>query len=113
MPSAIRAIKQLVLSDAPAEFTILGGPYKGIKIFAGPINNQQLRFGLYEREIHRYLMRAARSARWCIDVGAGFGELSLFFCLRVCASPVFAIEPWSPDVLESKSLSMTRDRSIR
>jgi methyltransferase FkbM-like protein len=95
----------------PVEFTILSGPYKGIKIFASPINNQQLRFGLYEREIHPYLIRAARSARWCIDIGAGFGELSLFFYLRANATPVFAVEPWTPNIL-SKNLAINDAREI-
>lgn len=35
----------------------------------------------------------------------------MFFCLRVRASPVFAIEPWSPDVLE-KQIAINDARQI-
>src|SRR5579872_950252 len=111
MRSAVRAAKRFLLSHSAKEFTILAGPCRGLKVFAPPRNNQQLRFGLYERETHRYLRRAASSACWCIDVGAGFGELSMFFSLRAKAAPVFAIEAWAPDVL-AKQLALNDAREI-
>ena len=111
MRSTFRVAKERFISKEAAEFEILCGPFKGVKVFAPLGNNQQLRFGLYERETYRYLRRAARSARWCIDVGAGFGELSLFFSLRARTSPVYAIEPWSPGIL-AKQIAINDARDI-
>jgi hypothetical protein len=56
----------------------------------------QLYLGLLERETHRYIRRIAGKCDWFIDVGAGHGELCLFFLKQPRRVGVVAIEP-SPD----------------
>jgi hypothetical protein len=68
-------------------------------------NQTQLLLGLAERETHKFIRAASRSASWLIDVGAGDGELSLHFARLPRVSRVYAIEPSTAGLDRNRSLS--------
>ena len=72
---------------------VLFGPYRGLVFELDLQDRTQLMMGLWERETYRSIQEASRSANWMIDVGAGRGELCLFFLKHTNASPVIAVEP--------------------
>ena len=53
----------------------------------------QLYTGLFEREISPHLRRLSRGIATAIDVGAAFGEYTLFFLAKTQAVKVLAFEP--------------------
>ena len=52
-----------------------------------------------ERETYNYIRQAARLASWVVDIGAGSGELSIFFALKTKANPIIAVEAWDTRLL--------------
>jgi hypothetical protein len=104
-------VKPLLLSDQTSVGTIWFGLYRGIKTIGVPKDSVQIRFGLWERETYKYIRQAANRIQWMIDVGAGSGELSLYFALRTGAKHIIAVEPWTPDLLR-KNITFNNCRSI-
>jgi len=88
----VRSIKGAVLSHDIVPHKIRVGVYRGIIRRMASHESQQVIWGLWERETSRYLRRAL-TAKWMIDVGAGFGEMAVLFAMRSEASPIYAIEP--------------------
>jgi hypothetical protein len=95
----LRKIKVGLLAKEPAARTILFGIYRGIKTIVVPADAQQIILGLAERETFRYIRRAAKRAKWMIDIGAGNGELSLYFDRHTYAAPIIAVEPVYGDLI--------------
>jgi hypothetical protein len=91
----LQNVKSAWLSDQEKVGTIWLGVFRGVKTIAVPRDSLQIRLGLWERETHKYIKRAAVEARWFIDIGAGSGELSIFFATRTNANPIIAVEPWN------------------
>jgi hypothetical protein len=69
------------------------GLFSGLRLNLNLQDQLQTYLGLWERETYRFVRRACRSSHWVADVGAGRGELSLFFLNRGSAERVLAIEP--------------------
>jgi hypothetical protein len=92
-------MKSVLLSDQEKVGTIWLGVFRGVKTIAVPRNSLQIRAGLWERETYRYIKQAAEEACWVINIGAGSGELSIFFATRTRANPIIAIEPWDTRLL--------------
>jgi hypothetical protein len=91
--------KSMVMSDREQIGTIRLGVFRGVKTLAVPKESVQIRLGLWERETYKYIRRAAREANWVIDIGAGSGELSIFFETRTKADPIIAVEAWDTRLL--------------
>ena len=53
----------------------------------------QMLLGLYERETFRFIRKAAQNCVWMVDVGAGNGELAIFFLRKPKCLLVHAFEP--------------------
>lgn len=86
-------IKHYVLPRGNDPRTILFGVFRGLRMHIDFSSQTQFLLGLAERETHRFLREAARTASWIVDVGAGAGELSLHFARQPNVSRVYAIEP--------------------
>lgn len=86
-------IKNAVVPGEARVRTIPIGLYRGIRAEIDLRYNAQLYLGLWERETHAFIRQASQRARWCIDVGAGAGELSLLFAKRSNVQRVISIEP--------------------
>jgi hypothetical protein len=69
------------------------GLYRGLIFELDLMDRTQLFLGLWERETYRWIRRAARRCEWMIDVGAGRGEMCLFFLKHSRSRPVIAVEP--------------------
>lgn len=61
-------------------------------------HDTQLYVGLWERETHPFLRRAAERCAWAIDVGAGRGELCLYLLRRPSVRQLYAFEPQASEV---------------
>jgi hypothetical protein len=107
----LRRVKTIFLSNQMAAGTIRLGVFSGIKTVAVPTESVQIRLGLWERETYKYIRKAAKIARWVIDIGAGGGEHSLFFSLKTEANPIIAVEPWSADLLR-QNIDLNHSRNI-
>ena len=92
-------IKSALLSNQEQIATIRLGVFRGIKTVAVPSQSLQIQFGLWEQETYRYIRLAANEARWVIDIGAGSGELSIFFAVKTMADPIIAVEAWDTRLL--------------
>ena len=53
----------------------------------------QMLFGLWERETYAFVGSVSANVRWLIDVGAGSGEMSLYFLRQPGPVEVIAAEP--------------------
>ena len=69
------------------------GLYRGLNLSIDPGCELQLYFGLYERETYPWLKKAVLGARSAIDVGAGYGELTLWLLKQKTIEKVYAFEP--------------------
>jgi hypothetical protein len=73
--------------------TIPLGLFKHLRLEIDFRTQTQLFLGLYETEIASFCRDAARRCGWMIDVGAGAGELALYFMRVNGPGTVFAFEP--------------------
>lgn len=89
----VSKLKSGLVSDVTRPRTVPLGLYKGLRIDINLQNQSQLYVGLWERETHGAIRRALRRAAWCIDVGAGAGELAILFARSESVRKVVAIEP--------------------
>ncbi len=90
--------------------TIRLGVFRGVKIIASLSKSLQIRLGLWEQETYRYIRRAAHEPSWVIDIGAGSGELSIFFDSRTKAEPIIAVKAWDVRLLRR---NIELNRSLR
>jgi hypothetical protein len=104
-------VKSVLLSDKEKVGTIRLGVFRGVKTIASPSKSVQIRLGLWEQETYRYIRRAAHEASWVIDIGAGSGELSIFFDSRTTAEPIIAVEAWDARFLR-RNIELNRSRRI-
>jgi hypothetical protein len=104
-------IKSAMLSDQEKVGTIRLGVFRGVRTVARPTDSVQIRLGLWEQETYRYIRRAAHDAAWVIDIGAGSGELSIFFDLKTMAEPIIAVEAWDVRLLR-RNIELNRSRRI-
>lgn len=79
------------------------GLYRGIRLDLDLAHQTQIYLGLYERETFRLIRRAGKTARWVVDVGAGQGDLSIWFLLRSACDTVHAFEPDAEEVERFRS----------
>ncbi|HMJ89548.1 MAG TPA: FkbM family methyltransferase [Candidatus Acidoferrum sp.] len=90
---ALSALKRCLVPAGVQARRVPFGLYRGIVLELDLKDRTQLFLGLWERETYRWMRTAARRCEWMIDVGAGRGELCLFFLKHSRACPVVAIEP--------------------
>ena len=67
--------------------------YAGLKLEIDPECEANLFFGLYERETYPWLRKAVTKARSAVDVGAGNGEMTVWFLSRENLAKVHASAP--------------------
>jgi len=72
---------------------VVSGPYKGLVMQLGFAKELQMYLGLYERETHGWIKRLSRGIATGIDLGAAFGEFTVYFLKKTPAAKVYAFEP--------------------
>jgi hypothetical protein len=86
-------MKTLFLPAGLKKRKCLTGIYRGLE-FELDLNYQaQIWAGLYERETYHVIKNTAACCQWFIDIGAGKGELVVYFLKRTSANKVIAVEP--------------------
>lgn len=86
-------IKRRVVKKGRRPYRVRGGLFKGLTLNLDLQHQTQVYLGLWERETYQYLRKAAEDCGWMIDVGAGHGELCVFFLKHSRAKKVLAFEP--------------------
>jgi len=74
------------------------GLYKDIALDLDLRSQTQMLWGLWERETYAFVRAAGANARWLVDIGAGSGEMSLYFLRRSGRIAVIACEPSAGEV---------------
>ena len=72
---------------------IITGPFKGIVMDLSLRTQMQLYLGLFEKETYTWLNRLSKNIVTGIDIGAAYGEYTLYFLTKTQARSVFAFEP--------------------
>src|SRR5262245_34570972 len=89
----ISNVKSLLVPDISKVRRVPLGLYKGINFNINLKSQTQLLLGLWERETYGDIRRVAPKVNWFIDVGAGKGELCIYFKKINPSCRVLAIEP--------------------
>jgi precorrin-6B methylase 2 len=89
----VSAIKSKLVSDKSRVRRVLFGLFKGLRFDINLRSQTQLYLGLWERETYGAIQRAAQTAEWLIDIGAGRGELCILFASLQNVGRIIAIEP--------------------
>jgi hypothetical protein len=106
---SIAAAKDRLLSGERQSRRVPIGLYRNIILDLDLKSQSQVYFGLWERETHRFIRRVATKADWLIDVGAGRGELCLYFLIHRPLAQIVAIEPNASEVTAlEKNLQLNR-----
>jgi predicted RNA methylase len=69
------------------------GPLKGLVFDVNLQHQMQFILGLYEAELHPWLLRFTRDIETFVDVGAAYGSLTVFGAAKTPATQVLAFEP--------------------
>lgn len=86
-------LKRSLLKPGLKLRTVQFGLLKGVKLYLDFSNQTQGYLGLYETETFDACRKMVGRAAWMVDVGAGIGEMSLYFMKVHGAHTVFAFEP--------------------
>src|ERR1035441_2257991 len=89
----LNVAKRLLLPRGQVVRTVRWGLLKGINLEIDFHTSTQQFLGLYETETFPFLREATSGSKWMIDVGAGCGELALYFMRVNGPGTVFAFEP--------------------
>jgi Methyltransferase FkbM domain len=103
------AVKDRLLSGERRSRRVPVGLYRNIILDLDLKSQSQVYCGLWERETHGFIRRAATKADWVIDVGAGRGELCLYFLVHRPVTRIVAIEPNASEIRAlEKNLQLNR-----
>jgi len=86
-------IKRLVVPTGVAVRAIRGGPFRGLKMNLDLASQTQVYLGLFEREVYTQLRTLSAGVATAIDIGAAYGEYTLYFLSRTTARKILAFEP--------------------
>ena len=89
----VSELKNMIVSPERKPRRILRGPFKDIVMSLSLRTQTQIYIGLFERETHPFLNRLTKGIATAIDIGAAYGEYTLFFLAKTRATKVLAFEP--------------------
>lgn len=93
MKKPILFIKKLFMPKGIAPRRIKFGICKGL-IMQLDLNHQsQIYLGLYEREIYKWLKKISSGINTAIDIGAAYGQYTLFFLKKTNSKKIISFEP--------------------
>ncbi|HTF25921.1 MAG TPA: FkbM family methyltransferase [Candidatus Limnocylindria bacterium] len=104
----ISDLKSLFVTCQPRPRRILTGPFRGIVMNLSMKTQSQMYLGLWERETYSWLRSLSAGIATAIDIGAAFGEYTLFFLKKTPAVRVYAFEPdkaFLPSLYENLKLN--------
>jgi precorrin-6B methylase 2 len=86
-------VKQALVSPGRRPMRVRAGLFKNLILDLDPATDTQISLGLYEQETFFSIRQAARDSAWMLDIGAGSGELAIFFLRQPKCLAVHAFEP--------------------
>ena len=90
----LSAVKQLVVGNKGRRpYKVYFGLFRNLVLNLDLQHQTQVYFGLYERETYKYINRISDNCKWVIDIGAGTGELCLYFLKNSQAEKIIGVEP--------------------
>lgn len=90
-------LKQWFVKKGRLPYRVPCGLFRDLRLHLDLRGETQIYLGFWERETYTYIRNAARRCEWVIDVGAGKGELCLYFLKHSRAEPILAFEPQSAE----------------
>ncbi|WP_346730819.1 FkbM family methyltransferase [Bradyrhizobium sp. 62] len=94
----LSAVKNALVPHTRSPRRVRFGLYSGIKLDLDLRSQTQMLLGLWERETYSFVRLEGANAEWFIDIGAGSGEMSLYFLSRPNPVKVVAVEPNAAEV---------------
>jgi hypothetical protein len=91
-------IKRRVVKGGRRPRKVPFGLFRGLVLDLDLQHQTQVYLGLWERETYKYLRKAADRCVWMVDVGAGKGELCLYFLKNSRAEKIIAFEPQDSEI---------------
>jgi len=82
-----------LLDSGARKRVCLTGLLKGLELELDLNYQAQVWLGLCERETYGVIKKTAQRCEWFVDIGAGKGELVVYFLKRTSANKVIAVEP--------------------
>ena len=111
-PTNLRPLSRLkngVVGNGRHPYRCPIGLFRGLRLLLDLRSQTQTYLGLAEIETHSFVREGAKNCAWMIDVGAGQGELALYFA--TFALRVFAIEPLQREIeILKQNLALNADR---
>ncbi len=86
-------VKSLVLPRGRVPRTVLTGAFRGIRMQLDLTHETQVWLGLAEREVFSWLDELSAGVSTAFDIGAAYGEYTMYFLRRTAAEHVYAFEP--------------------
>lgn len=104
-------VKRRLVKGGRRPYKVYLGLFKGLILNLDLQHQTQVCLGLWEQETYIYLRKAADTCEWMVDVGAGKGELCLYFLKNSRAENIVALEPQDSEIEIIKSnLSLNGER---
>jgi precorrin-6B methylase 2 len=97
---ALSLLKNALVPAGRSPHRILSGLYRDIRLELDLSTQSQMWVGLWERETYDFVATAGRGVGWFVDIGAGSGEMSLYFLRQGRKIEVIAAEP-NPSEVEA------------
>lgn len=91
-------IKRRLVKGGRRPYRVHLGLFKGLILDLDLQHQTQVCLGLWEQETYSYLRKAAGTCEWMVDIGAGKGELCLYFLKNSRAENIVALEPQDPEI---------------
>jgi precorrin-6B methylase 2 len=96
----LSAIKNLLVPAGRRPRRVWFGLYRDLRLNLDLRSQSQMLVGLWERETYSFVRSVSSKVDWFIDVGAGSGEMCLFFLKGSKSVQVIAVEPDAREVSE-------------
>lgn len=93
MISLKNLLKTSVLGNIKSVKKVPLGIFSGLYLEIDPRYESQLYFGLYEIETYQWLRKSIKKSKSAIDVGAGYGELTVWFLSKPEIVQIHSFEP--------------------
>lgn len=86
-------VKNVMVPAGRAPRRVRSGLYKDIMLDLDLRSQTQMVLGLWERETYAFVQTAGANVQWLLDIGAGSGEMTLYFLRQSNSIRAIAAEP--------------------
>lgn len=92
-PRLLSLTKNLMVPEGRSPRRVRSGLYKDIVLDLNLHSQTQIMLGLWERETYAFVQAAGANVQWLLDIGAGSGEMTLYFLRQSNSIKAIAAEP--------------------